>query len=89
MINKSYDEERTISEFNSIENLLKRRNVDALIYSRNYFDSPGSDNKITKNRSESAFKQSSKYTPKPLKRVEDSFGNELAGVIKLNFEDEN
>jgi hypothetical protein len=48
---------------------LKKRNVDALIYSRNQFSEPSSETKIGKNRSESAFKQS-KFSPKPQKFVE-------------------
>lgn len=68
--------------------MLKKRNMDALIYSRNYFHSPNSETKIGKNRSESAFKQI-KFSPKLFKELEESFGNEeVTGMVKLKFEED-
>lgn len=51
MINKNYDEGNDLESFGLIENILKKRNIDALIFSRNHSSSPNSDSKIIKNRS--------------------------------------
>ena len=64
LINKNYDDQRGLGDFNAVENLLKKRNVDALLFGKSHISSQNSDSKISKNRSESAFKQHSKFSPK-------------------------
>ena len=55
-MNKGYDEVRGLSEFSTVENLLKKRNVDALLFGRSQVNQ-NSDTKISKNHSDTAFKE--------------------------------
>ena len=63
LINNNYDQQKGIEDFISVENLLKKRNVDALIFGKGQFSNHNSQAKMTKNRSESTLKQS-KFSPK-------------------------